>query len=65
MDLTKKSLKRALGMKTDADLARFFGVERSAVHQWPVNKPIPEGRQWQVRALRPDLFDKTSFRSDG
>lgn len=56
MELTKTSLKRALGVKTDADLARFFNCRRSAVNQWPADKPIPKGRQWEVQVRRPDLF---------
>lgn len=58
MSLTKQSLKAALGVKSDADLARFFNCTRSAVNQWSDHEPVPEARQWQVRALRPDLFRK-------
>jgi hypothetical protein len=57
MELTKREVKSRLGFDTDADLARFFGIGRWAVGQWADDQPIPEGRQWQVRALRPDLFD--------
>ena len=56
MDMTKRAVKEALGIETDAELARFFDIGRWAVGQWPDDKPIPEGRQWQARALRPDLF---------
>jgi hypothetical protein len=56
MDMTKTAVKAALGFETDAELSRFFGVNRWAVGQWPDDEPIPEGRQWQLRALRPDLF---------
>lgn len=56
MDLTKTQVKKALGLQTDADLARFFGIGRWAVGQWPDDAPIPEARQWQARALRPDVF---------
>jgi len=56
MALTKKSLKAALGVKFDAELARFFGCTRSAVNQWGKDEPLPKGRQWQVRALRPDVY---------
>lgn len=56
MDMTKRSVKSALGIKTDAELARFFGIGRWAVGQWSEEDPIPEGRQWQARAKRPDLF---------
>lgn len=57
MDMTKRAVKTALGFETDAQLARFFGIGRWAVGQWPQDDPIPEGRQWQARALRPDLFE--------
>lgn len=56
MDLTKRAIKGALGIETDAELARFFGIGRWAVGQWPEDQPIPEARQWQLRAKRPDLF---------
>lgn len=56
MNMTKREVKNALGIQTDADLARLFGIGRWAVGQWPEDQPIPEGRQWQLRAKRPDLF---------
>lgn len=56
MEMTKRNVKAALGFDTDAELARFFGIGRWAVGQWPDDKPIPEGRQWQLRAKRPELF---------
>jgi hypothetical protein len=56
MDMTKRAVKEALAFETDADLARFFGIGRWAVGQWDEDKPIPEGRQWELRAKRPDLF---------
>lgn len=54
--MTKAEVKRALGVSKDAELARVFGIGRWAVGQWHEDEPIPEGRQWQLRALRPDLF---------
>lgn len=56
MDMTKASVKAALGIKTDAALARFFEVNRQAVGQWKDDEPIPGGRQWELRVRRPDLF---------
>lgn len=57
MDMTKRAVKQALGIETDADLARYLGMKnRWAVGQWAADEPIPEGRQWQLRALRPELF---------
>lgn len=55
MNMTKRAVREALGGK-DADMARFFGVTAGAVSQWPDDELLPEGRQWQARALRPDLF---------
>jgi hypothetical protein len=56
MDMTKRAVKVALDCRTDADLARFFDIGRWAVGQWPDEAPIPDARQWQLRAKRPDLF---------
>ena len=56
MEMTKRNVKAALGYRTDAELARFFDIGRWAVGQWADESPIPEARQWQARALRPDLF---------
>lgn len=56
MDMTKPAVKKALGIETDADLARFFDCLRQAVDQWPDDGPIPQARQWELRARRPDLF---------
>lgn len=58
--MTKRAVKRALGLETDAELARFFGIGRWAVGQWPADEEIPEARQWQARAVRPDLFGNPS-----
>lgn len=55
MEMTKRNVKAALG-KTDAELARIFEINRWAVGQWAEDKPIPKGRQWQLRCLHPDLF---------
>lgn len=33
-----------------------IGTTPQAIYQWPDGKPIPEGRQWQLRALYPALF---------
>ena len=58
--MTKTEVKTALGLTTDADLARFFGINRWAVGQWPDEKPIPELRQLQLEKKRPDLFHADS-----
>ena len=58
MEMTKTAVKSALGIETDAELARQFipPIGRWAVGQWPDDKPIPESRQWQLRARFPDKF---------
>lgn len=56
MDMTKTAVKKALDIDTDAELARYFGCLRQAVDQWGVDDPIPQARQWELRARRPDLF---------
>lgn len=58
MDMTKRAVKAALGIETDAQLARQFTppIGRWAVGQWPDDKPIPVGRQWELRAKHPDVF---------
>ncbi len=58
MEMTKRAVKAALGIETDAELARQFTpvIGRWAVGQWPDDEPIPEGRQWQLRARFPDVF---------
>lgn len=58
MEMTKQAVKRALGIETDADLARQFTppIGRWAVGQWAEDKPIPAGRQWELRAKFPNKF---------
>jgi hypothetical protein len=55
-DWTKKGVKERMGHRFDSELATYLGIKRGAVWAWPEDKDIPEGRQWQLRALRPDLF---------
>lgn len=57
MSMTKRQVKAALGIETDAELARFFGVLKQAVGQWQKDEPIPEKRWLQLQVWRPDLFD--------
>lgn len=54
--MTKAAVKTALEIETDAGLAALLGIGRWAVGQWPTDKPIPKARQWQLRAMRPDVF---------
>ncbi|MDG9939670.1 hypothetical protein N7670_09830 [Stenotrophomonas maltophilia] len=56
MDMTKASVKKLLGLESDAELARFFEVSRGAVFHWPEDEAIPESRQWELKARRPELF---------
>lgn len=58
MEMTKRAVKLALNIETDAELARQFTPEigRWAVGQWDDDKPIPTGRQWELRAKYPDKF---------
>ena len=58
MRMTKREVKAALGIETDADLARLFSpsIGRWAVGQWPDDEPIPSARQWELRARNPEKF---------
>jgi hypothetical protein len=56
MQMTKREVKAALGIKTDAALGRFFNIGRGAIGLWKDDEPIPGPRQWELRARRPDLF---------
>lgn len=56
MAMTKTEVKKVLNIETDAQLAREFGIGRWAVGQWPDNDPIPDARQWELRAKYPRKF---------
>ncbi len=56
MDMTKRSVKAALGFEKDVELAAFLGISKQAVSRMQDDEPLPEGRRWQLRAKRPDLF---------
>lgn len=56
MNITKQQVKDRLGFTTDVQVAAFFGTSKQAVNAWGEDAPLPEGRQWQARALRPDVF---------
>lgn len=62
MDITKRQAKARLDIKTDAELARVFGIGRWAVGQWADDEPIPELRRLQLEKLRPDIFDASPRR---
>ncbi|MFC4727125.1 helix-turn-helix domain-containing protein [Coralloluteibacterium thermophilus] len=57
MNMTKRAVREALGFTMDRELAAFFNVSKGAISAWSDDEPIPEGRQWELRARRPDLFD--------
>jgi len=54
--MTKSYVRTALGFTLDKELAEFFGVGKAAVSNWQEDEPLPEVRQWQAKALRPDVF---------
>ena len=58
MEMTKRQVKAALGIETDAELARQFSppIGRWAVGQWPDDEPIPELRRLQLMVGFPDIF---------
>ncbi|HDS1122994.1 MULTISPECIES: hypothetical protein [Stenotrophomonas] len=56
---SKRQVRTRLGLRTDAELARFFGISRSAVSQWPKDLPIPALRQYILRQRYPHLFPAT------
>lgn len=64
MNMTKREVREALGFTLDKELAAFFGLGKAAISAWNEDDPIPEGRQWQARALRPDLFGDASVGLD-
>ena len=59
--ITKLEAKRRLGLSTDVELAGWFRVPvtKQAVNAWGDNDPLPDGRQWELRAREPDLFGPT------
>ena len=57
--LSKRQVRTRLGFQTDAELARFFGISRSAVSQWPKEFPIPALRQYILHQRYPNLFPAT------
>lgn len=64
MQITKRQIKESLGFRTDVEVAQFFGTSKQAVGRWDDDKPLPDGRQWQAIALRPDIFGHAPTRDD-
>ncbi|HYQ24246.1 hypothetical protein [Stenotrophomonas sp.] len=52
----KRHVRARLGLHTDAELARLFGISRSAVSQWPGDVPIPPLRRFMLQQRYPALF---------
>ena len=52
----KRQVRTRLGLETDAELARLFGISRSAVSQWPRDFPIPPMRRYMLHLRYPSLF---------
>lgn len=55
MKLTKRQAIEAAGGSAAA-LARLLGIRHQAVQQWPMDEPIPELRQYQLRELIPEAL---------
>ena len=49
--MDKKQLIEKAG--SQVALARLLGVSQAAISQW---KGIPEGRLWQLKAIKPEWF---------
>ena len=56
MDITKRAAKAALGYTQDAQLARVFVITRQALSRIGEDDPLPEHRQWELRAKFKHLF---------
>lgn len=52
----------ALAMfSSQAEMARALGITRSAVSQWPDDRPIPEAQALKLRyQLRPEQFEASA-----
>lgn len=64
MHYTKRQARKLLSAATDADLARFFGIHRTAVWLWPEDEPIPQARQdILARVTKADLSPNAAWRT--
>lgn len=57
--ISKRALREKLGLESDADLARFYGISSAAVAQWKEDEPVPELRYLQAVAKQPQAFEAT------
>jgi len=58
MKLTKRNVKKLLGISTDAELSRHFGLTRGAAFFWADDEEIPEAHQMALLKQHPDLAAK-------
>jgi hypothetical protein len=56
MNITKAEAKQLLGISTDTALADFFGISKQAFTRIGNDDHLPDGRMWELRAKRPDLW---------
>lgn len=43
------------------EMADALGISRSAIYQWPDDKPIPEDKALLIRyVLKPEMFEHTA-----
>lgn len=47
-----------------ADMARAMRVSRASVSEWKERGSLPEGRVWQLIAMRPDRFGHLQPKQD-
>lgn len=62
---SKRQVRMRLGFSTDAELAKLFGISRSAVSQWPRGFPIPPLRRYILQQRYPALFPLDKDPNDG
>lgn len=56
MPPTKREVRAVLGFRFDSELAGLFDISRSAVAQWPEDKPIPRERWLELQLRHGDRF---------
>ena len=51
--------------KNRSEIARCLGITTQAVHQWPLDGPIPEMQEMRLKyELRPDIFEAESAQQE-
>jgi len=56
MNITKRLIKERLGLKTDVQVADWFGITKQAVGRWEEDDAIPLLQRYRAIEKRPDLF---------